>query len=222
MLKMKTLSKQQKVVLRSLALNGKQNIQATQIIENQTYATAHRSIKTLEKYGLIWMSKKNTKRGPKGAQEYSLTPYGVAESILHCDIEHKIDRILHHWKDISPKYIIYWNKFKDREIVEYIKQTLFRTYPNIVIPYNYTPSNNDEPPNHKFNNRLNIIYKNILDTILINAVFNLILNKDYEKIDVLMEIISEDSDYKEIWENWFSIQKLLFSYLESFAREDVL
>ena len=101
----KPLTKYQKKVLRSLTLNGKQNIQAIQFKENLNYATTHRSIMALEEMDLIWMSHRDTARGPKGAKEYSLTPYGVVESALRCVSEDEIDLVKLKWNEIAPRYV---------------------------------------------------------------------------------------------------------------------
>ena len=121
------------------------------------------------------------------------------------------------WKKVSPKFIIYWKRFQDRNILDYIKQNLLSIYPNIVAPYSYNISNDNEQNEYRFNPKINIVYRNILDGILINSIFNLTENIFHEQIDVLMEIISEDPDSKETWRRWFSIQKFKFSILEDLA-----
>jgi len=211
-----SLSKLQKVVLRSLTLNGKQNIQAIQLKEKLNYATTHRSVKALEDLNLIWMSKRDETRGPKGAMEYSLTPYGIVESILRGDYEDQVDQVLTNWENISPKYIQHWNKFKNKEILKNIKQTLFKIYPGIVKPYR-DPKSQEDFTRMEFSHRINIIQRNVLDTILIREIFNLYELKQIEIYDRFIEIVSEDPYYTTTWKRWYALQKMKNKHMEKLA-----
>ena len=167
----KPLTKLQRVVLCSLALNGKQNIQAIQQREGLNYATTHRSIKVLEDSNLTWISHRDTTRGPKGAKEYSLTPYGVVESVLRCISEDDIDTMIQNWNEITPRYIQYWREIREDDLQDYINQTVMEIYPELVAPYRSTETDSKEFEQYTYSERSKTIIRNILDMILVNKIF---------------------------------------------------
>ena len=206
----KPLTKYQKKVLRSLTLNGKQNIQAIQFKENLNYATTHRSIKALEKMDLIWMSHRDTARGPKGAKEYSLTPYGVVESALRCVSEDEIDLVKLKWNEIAPRYIQYWRELCDAGLKDHVFKTLKDIYPERVVIYGSSEA--DEKIIHTENS--DNMYRNILDTIMVDKMFNSRV-QNLDKIAEFVDFVKNHTDYKFIIDKWLSIEKFKFQYLIS-------
>ena len=133
------LTKYQQTVLTYIALNGSQNILNIQENTGLNYATTHRSIKTLEKYNLIWLTEKDP-RGPKGAQYYGLTPYGIVELYLRGK-KNNPDKITQNWDKITPRMIA--------------RHTVHPYQTNKSLPWR---------------DNLLIIHRNILDGILLDSL----------------------------------------------------
>lgn len=207
-----SLSKRQKAVLDSLAIHGSQNIKTIQQKEGLNYATTHRSIKILEEKGLVWMSHRDVTRGPKGATEYSLTPFGVVESVLRCGSD-DIEKTLKHWERIAPRYIRFWENWKAAGILDYIKTILQDIYPDIVTKHRDTETVKEKIKSNIYSDKINIVYRNILDTILINEVFKKTLSTDLEKVETFYKLLSEDLQYREVLDRWYQGQKFIFQFL---------
>jgi len=210
----KPITKYQKKVLRSLALNGKQNIQAIQLKENLNYATTHRSIKALEKLDLIWMSNRDIARGPKGAKEYSLTPYGVVESGLRCVSEDEIDLLNQNWNVIAPRYIQFWRGLCDVGLKDYIYKTLQDIYPERVAPYRSTEADGKAIKIIIHSEKSNTVYRNILDMIMVDEICNS-SRQNLDKITDFVDFVKKHPDYKKIIDKWLSVKKFKFQYLIS-------
>lgn len=215
----KPLTKLQKVVLRSLALSGKQNIQAIQLREGLNYATTHRSIQNLEKLGLIWMSNRDTTRGPKGAKEFSLTPYGVVESVLRCISEEEIDQMKRNWNMITPKYIQYWKELHDAGLKVLILQKIQDRYPSIVLPHDYSENNDQLGEKSTYSDQEKINHRDYLDLFLIHDIFTS-KEQDYNKNRDFVNFIKKDPNYQDIMERWFYSYQLQFNTLKLLLEGD--
>jgi len=214
----KPLTKLQRVVLRSLALNGKQNIQGIQLREMLNYATAHRSIQLLEELGLIWMSHRDTTRGPKGAKEYSLTPYGVVEAALRCISEEEIGRVKSNWTTITPKYIQFWQELHDAGLKDYIIETIYGRYPEIVLPHYYSENQDQLYDKTTYSDEEKINNRDYLDTFLINDIFTS-KEPDYNKCVDFVSFIKEDPEYQDILGRWWYTYQLQFNNLALMIEE---
>ena len=215
----KPLTKLQKVVLRSLALSGKQNIQAIQQREGLNYATTHRSIKILEGSNLIWMSNRDTTRGPKGAKEYSLTPYGVVESALRCISEEEINLMIQSWNEVTPRYIQYWREIREDGLKNYIIKIIIEIYPEVVAPHRSAESHSKEAEPYTYSERSKTIVRNILDMILVNKIFAS-TEGDLDKMTDFVRLIKRHPDYEEVLNRWFSLHTFKFQFLTGLINGD--
>ena len=208
----KPLTKLQRVVLRSLALNGKQNIQEIQLREMLNYATTHRSTQILEELGLIYMSNRDTTRGLKGAKEYSLTPYGVVESVLRCISEEEIDKVKRNWTTLTPKYIRLWQELHDAGLKDYIIETIFSRYPEIVLPHYYSENQEQLYDKPTYSDEEKLDHRDVLDIYLINDIFTS-REPDYHKVVDFVSFIKKDSEYQDILDRWWFTYQLQFNSL---------
>jgi hypothetical protein len=192
-------------VLRCLGVNGALHIQAIQEKTGLNYATTHRSIKRLERINLVWLSN-IAPRGPKGAQTYSLTPYGILELYLRGHLSEDIAKIINNWRQATPVYIINHEKI---ESDEEIKELLTTTYPNIVSPMN----------THKplsWTDRFVIIQRNVLGTILFEEIQR---QRKTHLLDGMVDVIQKDPIFLKTWETWFGVKKIVFHNLENINNE---
>jgi hypothetical protein len=89
--------------------------------------------------------------------------------------------------------------------------------PGIVKLYR-DPKSQEDLTRMKFSHRINIIHRNMLDTILIREIFNLYELQHFEIFDRFIEIVSEDPYYTTTWKRWHALQKLKNKHMEKLAR----
>lgn len=158
------------------------------------------------------MSERDATRGPKAAQIYGLTPYGIAESLLHCRAEEYIQALLANWRYFSPFFVQHWKKWDALGLLDTIRQTLQSVYPDVVKPTDYTSQEDNLTPQISFNSWLCVIHRNILDAILIDKIFDASSSTSYDQKDWIFQVIAEDPEYLSVWKRWFAAQQLVFSY----------
>jgi DNA-binding MarR family transcriptional regulator len=188
------LTKYQIKVLSNLAQHGPQHILSLQENTGLNYASTHRSVKTLEKYNQIWLQNKEP-RGPKGAQTYSLTPYGIVE--LYQRGEKGQDTVIRRWEKITPKIIIKGEKIQQKIP---LKAILDAIYPYVVQPYQ---------TREKINWRQNLltIHRNIIDTNFLNTL-------ELRELEEIVDIIKQDQEFIEVWNHFFGIKQFQYQHLE--------
>lgn len=188
--------------LKCLGLNGPLHIQRIQELAGMNYATAHRSVKHLEKRNLVWLSDVDP-RGPKGARTYSLTPYGVLELYLRGDLE--TGRVTQNWPQATPRLVMNHDKI---DFHEELKSMLSIKYPGVVEPLNATRQ-------LKWRENYVIIHRNILETIILEEI----IHSSEVRLERLIEVIREDKQYLKTWERWFSTKTFIYNYLKSIDRK---
>jgi hypothetical protein len=205
----------QKQVLKSLALKGPNNIQRIQISEKMHYPTVYNSVKKLAKAELVWLSGIQD-RGPKSAKEYSLTPLGILATVVHCDVSKKMNRILVNWRDLVPKFILKWEEIERLDLIEDIFEIMRKIYLDFMNLIDVSKSEYDEKL-IKNNKDILIVRRNSLDLHFLTVAFEKFKKRDNNnsKIENLVDMISNDSSYHEIWDRWFSLQTFHYNYLLS-------
>ena len=121
----RNLTKHERIVLRSLALKGENNIFAISELEQIVYVTTLRSIRSLKRKKLVWLVKVGN-RGPKSAQTHCLTPLGLLASIIFCDLWESVDIVLKNNLFISPFFIKYYDKFVEQGLEPAVKQAAYQ------------------------------------------------------------------------------------------------
>jgi hypothetical protein len=202
------ISKIQRLALETIGLNGTLHIQKVEKKLEINYATTHRSITRLEKINLIWLSSHDPNRS-KGPKFFSLTPYGIVELFLRGKLREKEQNIIiHNWKEICPRYLLYWKDLKDNELLNDVKIILNYMYPNIVMIGNRI---------RRIPWRKNLLqlHKNSLD---INLLFQIFENKEHNiSIDkeFFIEVLNKDNLYYEVWNRYYGTKKLLMDNLHN-------
>ncbi|TFH15584.1 MarR family transcriptional regulator [Candidatus Bathyarchaeota archaeon] len=182
------LTNYQRQVLTSIGINGPQHILAIQQQTGLNYATTHRSVKTLEENNLIYLHEKDP-RGPKGAQYYELTPYGIIELYLRGELGNEFDKILENRENLTPRLIINYRKIKQQFPIETILNSII---PDVTTPHKAQ----EQTPWHK---NLLTIHRNIIDTNLLNTL-------SINQIESISEVIKNDPKYRDVWQHWYQIK----------------
>ena len=207
------LSKWQLTVLDSLMLKGEQNIQEIQLNEGMNYATTNRSVKMLERLSFVWMSKRNEARGPKGAQNYSVTPLGVVEALLHGGVRSQINRVVKNWGDVAPRYVHHWTDFNEAGVEDQLWRCLWRLYPERVVFNRILPLDVHETLRSYIQLKNFPAIRDGLDEVLLD-----ILISDYgisiEGLTSFINVVSSDPEYQRVWLHWFWMEENKFKQIQ--------
>jgi hypothetical protein len=198
----------EKRILYTLAVNGGHNCKWIQLKTELHYSTTNKALKRLTEHFLVWLSYIDFDAGPKGEREYSLTPYGVAETALHLFGDKGFDIMVDKWIRYTPWYVRSLNKFREGGILGEVKQALKDTYPDFVRPINYQKKKLEID----FNDRLCVIHKSILDNILFYQIFK--SNSLMHIKEKFFQVISREKEYLKLWKKWFSVKKIVFKSLD--------
>ncbi len=206
------LKDSQKIVLKSIAVDGEANINNIHKKIKLNYQRTRRATKRLTELYLLWLSEIDKNLGPKASQYYSITPYGIVEAFIDLTTFEETTKMIKNFEPYTPHYVLNFREFKRKGILKELKIILNDLYPSIVKPwgeekYQRKPTST--------NTRDCIIQSHILDTTLFFQIFEW---REREISDEFkrqfLEIVIQDSEFKENWERWLSIKKFLLSSLE--------
>ena len=207
------LSTWQLTVLDSLMLNGEQNIQEIQLGKGMNYATTNRSVKMLERLSLVWMSKRNEARGPKGAQNYSVTPLGVVEAFLRGSIRSQVYRVVENWGEVAPRYVHHWTDFNETGVADDLCRCLWRLYPERVVLNRIVPLHVHEALQSYIQPNNFPIIRDSLDHLLLDISI-----RDYgisiDGLTSLSKVVSSDPEYIRVWSHWFWMEENKFKHIQ--------
>ena len=198
------LTREQRKVLCSIALNGSGNIRQVQQRTDSKYPSTHRSIKKLDALGLIWLSKKED-IGPKSAQTYSITSLGILASIIYCSTTRNVPSILEHWSEITPRFILFWKEYLPYFTEDELIQIATRTFSNFQIL-------SIKHPSKETNARSLIISKNSID---INILDNFYRTISSVRMSDVVQIIKSHEGYQSVLDHWIGVLHFKLDYLES-------
>ena len=207
------LSKWQLTVLDSLVLKGEQNIQEIQLSEGMNYATTNRSVKMLERLSFVWMSNRDEARGPKGAQNYSVTPLGVVEALLRGGVQSQINRVVEDWGEVAPRYVHHWTDFNEDGVVDDLWKCLWRLYPERVVLNRIVPLDVHEAF-QSFIQPKN--FPGIMDD-LDHVLLDISIRGDGISIEGLtsfINVVSSDPEYLRVWLHWFWMEENKFKHIQ--------
>lgn len=207
------LSTWQLTVLDSLALNGEQNIQEIQVREGMNYATTNRSVKMLERLSFVWMSERDEDRGPKGAQNYSLTPLGVVEVLLHGSVRDQINLVVKNWGDVAPMYVHHWTDFNKAGVGDQLWKCLWRLYPDRVVINRIVPLDVHEVLQSYIQPKNFPALRDSLDHVLLDISI-----RDYgisiEGLTSFINVVSSNPEYLRVWLHWFWMEQNKFKHIQ--------
>lgn len=204
------LKESQQRVLKSIAVDGNDSIINIHRKINLNYQRTRRAVNRLTQLRLIWLSKFDETLGPKAAQYYSITPYGIVEAFLSLLNDEETTKMIKNWESYTPHYVINFKKFQDEGILEYLKHILLGLYPDIVKPWGETLNHN----HMTFNNQMCIIHSHILDTTLFYQLFEWGDNIERDFQDKFLNVVIQDSDFKKGWNRWIHVKRAVLDITE--------
>jgi hypothetical protein len=207
------LKESQKQVIRSIALDGPDNISNIQKKSKLEYQRTRRAIIKLRELKLLWLSQIDETLGPKAAQYYSLSPYGIVEAFINFLNDEETIQMINHWKSYTPHYVLNFFKFKEKGILKDLKNILNDYYPVIVKPWGARARKHRNEM--IFNDRICIIHSHILDSTLFFQIFEWRTDVDFDFKQKFLEIVIQDPMYKKNWERWLQIKKFTLTTLET-------
>lgn len=205
-----SFTKHEKIVLKSLALNGQNNINAISELEQITYVSTHRSVRSLNRRKLIWLVKIGD-RGPTSAQTFSLTPLGLIASIIFCDLWESINLVLENYRMVSPLFIRFFNKYVEQGLESALKQAAHHVYYDSAFLVKEYDFEKEVLPLNSIK-----IRRNSLDVHFFTAFLR---TQDMPELEKIIPIITFDNEYLQAWRKWNSIQRLKNNYREMINKE---
>jgi DNA-binding MarR family transcriptional regulator len=206
----RNLKPSQERVLKHLALEGEDYLNKIAPKIGFTLTRTRNSIKRLTQYKLIWQSKGSQDPKSKEKKFYSLTHYGIVEAFISLLNYEETSRMIENWKMYAPQYVINFNKFREKGILEDLEKILRNLYPKIVKPWDET-----NYPTDGIDNSILSTQTHIIDTILFFDIFE--WNKQNIGNDFqykFLEIVNQDPIFKERWDRWLSMKKFSLNNLE--------